>query len=790
MSSTITPPAQRAGGPLVLRPYQATIVRSVVDGLGPGGLGQVRMACGSGKTIVAQRAAEGLLPEGGTVAVLVPSLALAAQTLASWSAHPQTEFETLVVCSDDTVADTAVRAADLPVPVTTDTDTITAWLARTPARPGLRLVLCTYRSAPRLGDAVQATGPLDLVIMDEAHHLAGRLDSVISALLAPHRLPAVRRLFMTATPREDLRIALDDTSLPMVGMDDPSVFGPVLGSYTFAQGIAEGYLEDYRLVVIGIRDSEARRLLGDTSAEYVDEVGAPSLQTIAAQVALARAREQFGTQRVLTFHPRVEAAAEFARSLGRNLDRIAPGASTGLYAAHVHGEMDHRLRGRVLRHLERTDSGWTVISSARVLGEGVDLPSVDAVLFGHPKRSAVDITQAVGRALRKHPDTPGPSTIIVPLVVPDEDGEIGDLDAGSYETLWQVVRALRAHDDDLGSALDHRRYHGPSYNPSLPDKITIMLPPGSSQDLLTDIRLLLVRQTTSPWWEGYNAAADYFEQEGNLGVAADHRTAGGFRLGAWIAQRRYEQRLGRLNPERIAALDTIGMVWDPAGDAFAANLQAATAYHAQHGDLRFPPTHQTPTGVRLGVWLSKQRGFKAAGTLSPERQAALDALDSGWALSPVEEKWHTGLREAHLYQGAHGALDVHRDHVTATGHPLGQWLRTQRGRHRKGELPADRVAALDELGMVWDLEEHRWQQSYNAAVRYHATAGNLDVPHGHVTPCGVKLGAWLLHQRQLHSGVKKGGISPERTTALDALGMRWTSTRQVDPRATASNTSP
>ncbi|WP_405594618.1 Helicase associated domain protein [Streptomyces sp. NBC_01092] len=746
-----------------LRPYQRQIIDSVVAGLRSGGPGQIHMACGSGKTLVGQRAAEELLPHGGTVAVLVPSLALVAQTLNAWRRRSALPLDVLAVCSDDSVADSLVHVADLPVPVSTHPGQITQWLSG-PSEDGcLRLVLCTYVSGPRLAEAVRATRPLDLVIADEAHHLAGRADSPTRQIRNPQVLPASRRLYMTATPKVDIRTDVVDAP----GMDDTGLFGPVLDAYPFARGIAEGYLEDYRIAVIGVPDREARELLANQDTEYLEEAGAPSLQTVVSQAALARARQQFGVRRMLTFHPRIEAAAEFTRTLNRSVQRIAPGEDQHLAAAYVHGGMDHATRDSIVRKLEQPGDGWVVVSNARCLGEGVDLPSVDAILFAHPKRSAVDISQAVGRALRRDPDAPGPATIIVPLIVPDDDREIGDLDPGDFKTLWQVVRALRAHDETLGAALDATRQTASSHNLSLPSKITMMLPPGLNADaLLAQMRLLLVRQTTSPWWDGYQGAVRYREEHGHLHVPANYQSANGHRLGAWIARRRWERRRGFLSAERVGQLTELGIDWNPGSTAFAARLDALTQFHNQHRHVRVSPKQDR----NLHQWLVKLRGMRDK--LDANRIVALDALGMVWYTDLPDERWTAGIAAAGRYYAARGNLAAPRSYRDGEFR-LGDWLNTQRYQYRKGELLPQRVVQLEALGMVWEPEETRWRQMLTVAEVFYNTHGHLRVPRSYTTPDGARLGSWLLHQRRLRSGMKKGGISEERIAALDVLGMVW-----------------
>jgi hypothetical protein len=679
------------------------------------------------------------------------------------------------VCSDDTVPDASTRVGDLPTPVTTDPDRIRAWLSTPPA--SLRLVLCTYASAERLAEAARGVGggAIDLLIADEGHHLVG--DTVSSRVLSSGYLPALRRLIMTATPRGG-EIAEDGGSPTTAGMDDSTVFGPVLGSYSVTQGIADGYLRDYRIAVIGVRDSQARRLLSADGVDYYDGPGRQSLQTAAAQVALARAREAFGTRRVLTFHPRVAAAAEFARTL--------PAAIAGTsdvprpYAAHVHGGMDQRTRRRILDGLVSHDHDWAVVSSARCLAEGVDLPVLDGVLFAHAKSSVVDITQAVGRILRPDPERRGPSTVIIPLVVPDQSEDIGNLEPGEFATLWEVVRALREHDETLAATLSAARRGSEEATGGLglelPSKLTILLPPGTSQTVLSQIRLQVVRTSSSAWWRMYQIACAYYQANGHLLPRADYCTADGVRLGAWVVYQRHARRRGLLSAERIDHLTAIGMAWDRAEVVWATGLAAATEYHREHGNLRVSPTYRTTEGFELGRWITNQRNARNLGrsSLTPERIESLTRVGMEWRIDKIAAAWATGLAAARAYYREKGNLDVPFTYRTRdSDYPLGRWISGLRQKRKKGSIAAEQQKLLDDIGMIWDMQEAIWQRGYAAAVEYHRTHGHLEVPVDHVTADGLRLGGWIQTQRRAGNGEAGWTYPPARITLLTALGMRW-----------------
>ena len=577
-------------------------------------------------------------------------------------------------------------------------------------------------------------------------------------------MPARRRLYMTATPRIDAELA---ERRGFLSMDDEALFGPVLYSYPFSRAIAEEHLEDYRVFVVGIPDPRVVALANDERRLYADTAGAPELRTVIAQAALIRAREQFGVQRTIAFCNSIEASREFARTLRGTADRMA--RDEPLYAGHVDGEMEQAVRSGIIGHLRTPPAGgWSVVSNAKCLGEGVDVPAVDSVLFTHPKSSAVDIVQAVGRALRKHPGTSGRSTIIVPIVLPAQDGEIGDLDPGQYETLWQVLRALRAHDEPFGASLDWARATGEDGPAELPDKITFSLPPGTSELVLNQLNLLAVRQTTSQWWDGYRAAAAYHAEHGHLDVPMRHRSDPGHALGAWIVKQRMARRRGWLAADKVAALDKLGITWDPHDGRFQATLAACAAYRAEHGHLDVPSGYVTPDGVRLGAWVCAQRARRGKGTLSAERAAELDALGMIW-----DGRQHSNdefIAHAAAYGEEHGDLLAPNGSRSPDGFLLRSRLDMARVNYKRGTIDPDLARRLEGLGIVWNLAKDHDDLLISEARAYIAEHGDLDVKQLYVSPRGYTLGARLRAARERN---RRGVISSELKAALDELGMSW-----------------
>ncbi|HEY1618220.1 MAG TPA: Helicase associated domain protein [Streptosporangiaceae bacterium] len=758
-----------------LRAYQAEAVAAILAALGGGGRAQLRAACGTGKTLIASAVA-GELARDGVAVALVPSLALAAQTITGWH-EGSAAGRVLAVCSDHTVGSGVAGAADLPVPVTTDAEVIAKWLVNAPAGA---LVVGTYDSAHRLAEGLRRAGIVaELTVCDEAHRLAGLAGKATAAVLEPGVLPDRRRLFMTATPRICTGTSADGT-LRTVSMDDEEVFGPVAYRYPFRRAISDGWLKDYRIVIATVTSRQVAALL-EGNSELTGEKDVPVAMAV-AQAALAMAAARFGLRRCVAFLPRVAQARRFSASLPATLamlpaSRRPPGA---LSAGHVHGRMSGLQRNLALDRLRTPPAGgWSVVANARCLGEGVDIPAIDSVLFGAPKESVTDIVQAVGRALRRHGDA-DTATIIAPALLPDAADGDGGTDAGPdaagnrYESVLRVVRAMCAHDDDLTDALQAaraRRSADPAAQPpELPSRITVLAPPGALQATLDALRIQVLTRTTSSWWEGYGAARARYDARGDLDVPMAYVAAGGFPLGAWLTAQRAARNRGELPPGRVALLDQAGMTWDRLETAWMAAYHELRAFKDEHGHFEVPGGHCTAGGIQLSEWQRTQRDAARTGKLTSQRTALLEEIGFSW--DPAEARWmrrYHQLTEAITRHGGPASLPP--------GCPEATWLEGQHLAHHHGKLPAGKITLLEQAGIAIRRADP-WTAAYQAAMAFKQEHGHLRIPAGYTGDAGIDLCDWLRDQRIRR---KAGRITSEQERLLTDAGFTW------DPAAEAWN---
>jgi len=557
-------------------------------------------------------------------------------------------------------------------------------------------------------------------------------------------------------------------------MDDPELFGLVAYHMPFGAAIDTGLLADFRVVVAVITDTSVAQLLADRRHVSTAAHTIPA-RMLAGQIALARAIEEHGLRRVITYHARVADARRFAGTLNAAADQ------TGAHIPPVDARsIDATTRPEVRRDILdrlRTPAGVAVVANCRVLTEGVDVPALDAVMFADPRDSTTDVIQAVGRALRRGPDTSKVATIVVPILAAADEDPDAAADSAEWAGLWRVIRALRAHDERLDHNL--RNIQGSlrtagARGPELPSWLWVT---GVEVDdtFAAAVQLRMVRSTAlvRAWADWLDDLVAY-RAEHDSDPPAGWRTPEGHGLGTWLVEQRIAYRQRRLPADRAAAMEVAGVDWHPDTTAWRVGLAHATAWRAEHGHLAVPMRHRTSDGYALGDWLVRQRQSRRTGrrTLTDAQIAALDALGMVW--DHADQAWQEWIRLLSAYRAEHGTANVPREHVTGDGAALGTWLSQQRGRRRRGSLAPDRVVELEQAGVVWDPVQEAFEAGLAGLARFRAEHGHSQVPAAHVAADGQQLGRWVRRQRgRRWQRDGRNGLTDAQIAALDALDMRW-----------------
>ena len=736
------------------------------------------MACGTGKTLVGPFLAERL---GATqVLVLVPSLSLLGQTLREWATA--TDFDYLAVCSDDTVTkdeqDAVVAStSELGIPVTTDPERIASFLRRPSEET--RVVFATYQSSPRIaaaqGDLVPA---FDLVICDEAHRCAGPQAGVFATVLDATKIRAHKRLFMTATPRYytgRVKREAKEADWEVASMDEELKFGSVLHRLTFAQAIDQELLSDYQVVVVGVSDDEAQDLAERAAFVTRDETTVTDARTLSRQIGLLRVMAKHDLHRVVSFHSRIDHASRFAASLTETNEWLpADLRLTGLlWTDHVSGKMTAGERDARLRRLKAVEGDERgLLTNARCLAEGVDVPTLDGVAFIDPRRSQVDVVQAVGRAIRlAEGKTLG--TIVIPVLIEEEGDPEEALASSEFDRVWQIVRALRDHDEVLADELDELR-RGQARRGSLgvrPRKIVFELPVRIGDAFARAFDTVLVETSTPRWEFWFGLLERFIAREGHAQVGKRHREDG-YPLGAWITRQRMIFRAGELSGKRIASLEALpGWKWEPFDEAWEEGFSYLERYVAREGHARVPHS-QREDGQALGAWVHAQRVSFKAGRPSAERIAQLEALPD-WTWDVKEAAWDEGFSYLERFIAREGHTLVRLDH-REDDYALGSWVNRQRRFYGAGQLSRERFAVLEALpGWTWNRAfDAAWEEGFSHLERFIAREGHAHIPWEHLEE-GFALGKWVSRQRRYH-GAGAPRLSAERIARLEALsGWTW-----------------
>lgn len=478
-----------------LRPDQKQALRSVVQGLAASDRGKLIMACGTGKTFTSLKIAEEVAGSGKRVLFLVPSLALLSQTLTEWTQESATPLHSFAVCSDSDVGkrrskdDDTVQTLihELRYPATTDAKRLAQEMQARHDAEHMSVVFGTYHSIEVLSQAQKKHGlpAFDLIVCDEAHRTTGATfegeeESHFVKVHDDSFLQGKKRLYMTATPRiygAAAQARASTGSVTLCSMDDEALYGRNLHELTFSEAVRRDLLVDYKVIVLAVEETAINRRLQELLS---DENNQLKVDDAARIVGCWKALAKIGlTESLAGDEAPMKRAVAFCQVIeggGRaRTHRVASKTIAGMFqqvveayqanedlpeeeqaaqrlsceAEHVDGSMNASQKSEKLAWLkeETPEDTCRILSNVRCLSEGVDVPALDAVLFLSPRNSQVDVVQSVGRVMRKAPGKQR-GYVVLPVVIPaGVEPHVALDDNKSYQVVWQVLQALRSHDD-------------------------------------------------------------------------------------------------------------------------------------------------------------------------------------------------------------------------------------------------------------------------------------------------------------------------------------------------------
>jgi hypothetical protein len=508
------------------------------------------------------------------------------------------------------------------------------------------------------------------------------------------------------------------------------------------------------------------------------------VKALAKRVALVKGIRGYGLRKVFTFHGRVSSAKSFtdtSKPYGIhhifNLIESEKELSKTLGFFHVNGTMPSGTRSSILKEFESVDIG--VMSNARCLVEGVNIPAVDTVAFIDPKRSLIDIVQATGRAMRKA-DWKENGYIFIPVLTEEDSDPEEIIESSDFDAVWEVLQAMLDQDQRMQGIVSRMRIlqgKGEEGTQAWKDAMSEYCERIEFYDLPTKVdRKWFIEKLSTRiveiigrrWDFWYGLTLKYRDEFGDANAPHDYKTTEGFRLGSWQNDQRQNYKKGKLSPDRIERLEKIGFIWDILEEQFEKGFQETLLYKNSTGNPNADVRHKTPEGFRLGTWQSHQRSNYRKGILSSERIERLEKIGFIWDI--LEEQFENGTQETLLYKNSTGNPNVPARHKTPKGFLLGIWQGNQRNSYKKGEISSDRIKRLEKIGFIWDILEEQFENGIQETLLYKNNTGNPNANARHKTLKGFELGKWQSHQR---SNYKKGELSSDRIKRLEEIGFIW-----------------
>ena len=745
-------------------PHQAEALSNIATNLELNDRATVVMACGTGKTLVALWAAE--QSKAKSILVLVPSLTLLQQTLEEWSVHNSwgKDFSYLCVCSDPSVNlkndEIEIDPSDFPFRIDTDPEIVKSYLAQNNGKT--KIVFSTYQSSQVVSEGTKNKFDFDFdfAIFDEAHKTTGIADGRFALALKDENIKIKKRLFFTATPKHyDIKKRDKNGDLKFFSMDDESVYGKRAHTLTFSEAASKGIICPFKVVVtlidkIQVDDFALRNGITLVAGDAV------KAKWVASQIAVSSAIKHTHSTKVISFHSRVKAAQEFASDEAYGIKKFIEGFDV----FHVHGKQKSYERKETISNFK--NSPKSLITNAKCLTEGIDVPAVDMVVFFDPRHSKIDIAQAVGRAMRK-PRGGNKETgyIVVPIYAESKGQESLQkaIKSEDFDDVALILNSLLEQDEELLDVvreLKDRKGRGESFKPKkLQQKIEVIGPLIGLDDLSDSIYVEVIERLGEPWYEWFGRLVKFKEREGHCRVPKDH-LEDGLALGNWVRRQRQDRSdmAASLSESRIKILDELGFIWSLFDEKWSLNFEALKKFKEREGHCCVPKG-QIENGLDISGWIRTQRRFM--GTLGDDRKQRLKEIE--FIFDEKTENWIKGFSILRIFAIREGHCRVPKFH-TEGDFLLGKWVSSQRSR---AQLPEEQKQLLEHLGLVLDKKNSEWEDGFFALKKFVDREGHCRVPKFQYED-DILLRNWIRKQRDI-----KSNLSEEQLHLLNQLSFPW-----------------
>ncbi|HGD7084512.1 TPA: type ISP restriction/modification enzyme, partial [Enterococcus faecium] len=448
--------------------------------------GQLIMAPGTGKTFTSLKLVEKMAKQTNketfNVLYLVPSIQLLSQTLIGWNNDTELSMHSFAVTSDRNASkkknDDELSAKDIGFPATTDSEKLLSNYKKIENNQrDLMVVYSTYQSIEVLHEAQEKGFPnFDIIICDEAHRTTGAkaLGEEASVFTRVHNnnyIKASKRLYQTATPKiygTDAKQKAEDSSIVLSSMDNKDIYGEEIFRLGFGQAVSNDILTDYKVMVLAVDEKviqkDMQKVLSDSENGLdVDDVskliGVWNGLMKRSSVDKDAVFEGKPMQRAISFINTINNSKKISSQFNEVVNEYLDGNESiqqSINVRHVDGMMNTLEKKEALDWLSEdfAEDETRVLSNVKFLTEGIDVPNLDAVIFLAPKKSQVDIVQAVGRIMRKFKDKEY-GYIILPIVIPEGTTPESILDNNKkYEAVWQILNALRSVDERFSAMIN------------------------------------------------------------------------------------------------------------------------------------------------------------------------------------------------------------------------------------------------------------------------------------------------------------------------------------------------